>query len=70
MIDLHQAAASARTAHEQTRFDRQLQLTSDLIDDLTFKLYGFASEEADLVKATLARALPEESADSVDARDR
>ncbi len=68
MIDLHAAAASARTAHEQTRLERQLQLTSDLIDDLTFQLYGFASEEADIVKAALAQALPdEESSETGDA---
>jgi len=38
--------AGEQRAQEQTRFDRQLQLTSDLIDDLTFKRYGFATEEA------------------------
>ncbi len=60
MIDLHAAAASARTAHEQSRVERQLRLTSDLIDDLTFQLYGLASEEADIVKAALAQALSDD----------
>ena len=38
--------AGEQRAQEQTRFDQQPQLTSDLIDELTFKRYGFATEEA------------------------
>ncbi|PZS16352.1 MAG: hypothetical protein DLM57_10480, partial [Pseudonocardiales bacterium] len=60
MIDLNNTRDNARTAPAQTRLERQLQVTGDHIDALVFELYGFTADEAEIVTAALAQALPDD----------
>lgn len=51
MLALHKQLAKARTDHEQTLLQRQIEATDKQIDQLVYELYGLTEEEIRIVKA-------------------
>ncbi|MHC4398405.1 MAG: Eco57I restriction-modification methylase domain-containing protein [Planctomycetota bacterium] len=51
MLDLHGQLASARTAHEKTALQRQIEATDRVIDRLVYELYGLTDDEIAVVEA-------------------
>jgi hypothetical protein len=52
MITLHKQLKEARTPHEQTAFQRQIEATDGQIDALVYELYGLTEEEIMIVEGT------------------
>ncbi len=53
MLSLHKLLKEARTPHEQTSLQRQIEATDGQIDALVYELYGLTEEEIEIVeKAT------------------
>jgi type I restriction-modification system DNA methylase subunit len=53
MLTLHKQLASAKTAHEKTALQRQIDATDKQIDQLVYELYGLTEEEIRIVEGTL-----------------
>jgi hypothetical protein len=52
MLVLHKLPAAARTGHERTALQRQIEATDGQIDRLVYELYGLREEEIEIVQAT------------------
>jgi hypothetical protein len=52
MLSLHKQLKEARTPHEQTSLQRQIEATDGQIDALVYKLYGLTGEEIRVVDGT------------------
>ena len=50
MLDLHSRLAKAKTDHERTVIERQIEATDGEIDRLVYELYGLTEEEIALVE--------------------
>jgi RNA polymerase-binding transcription factor DksA len=50
MLSLHNQLQEARTAHEQTALQRQIEATDRQIDALVYKLCGLTEEEIKIVE--------------------
>jgi hypothetical protein len=50
MLFLHKQLKEARTPHEQTGLQRQIEATDDQIDALVYELYGLTEEEIKIVE--------------------
>jgi len=51
MLQLHKLLAAARTGHEKTALERQIEATDGQIDRLVYELYGLTEEEIGIVEA-------------------
>jgi hypothetical protein len=51
MLLLHQLLAVARTGHERTALERQIEATDGQIDRMVYELYGLTEEEIGIVEA-------------------
>jgi hypothetical protein len=51
MLTLHKQLASAKTEHEKTALQRQIDTTDKQIDQLVYELYGLTEEEVKIVEA-------------------
>ncbi|MCR4321512.1 MAG: hypothetical protein NUV74_14385 [Candidatus Brocadiaceae bacterium] len=54
MLELHKQLASARTDHEKTAIQRQIDATDRQIDQLVYELYGLMEEEIRIVEGERA----------------
>lgn len=52
MLSLNKQLKGARTPHEQTSLQRQIEATDSQIDDLVYKLYGLTEDEIKIVEGT------------------
>ncbi len=50
MLALHKRRAAARTPHEQTALQSQIDATDRQIDRLVYELYGLTEEEIRIVE--------------------
>jgi len=50
MLDLHQQLAAAKTDHEKTALNRQIDATDRQIDTLVYDLYGLTDDEIKIVE--------------------
>ena len=50
MLELHKQHAAARTSHEKTAIQRQIEATDGQIDRLVYELYGLTEEEIGIVE--------------------
>jgi len=50
MLSLHKRIHEARTPHEQTALQRQIEATDGQIDALVYELYGLIEEEIKIVE--------------------
>jgi adenine-specific DNA-methyltransferase len=50
MLALHEQLASAKTEHEKTAIQRQIDATDKQIDQLVYELYGLTEEEIKIVE--------------------
>lgn len=50
MLALHRQLAAAKTAHEQTALQRQIEATDRQIDRLVYELYDLTEEEIKIVE--------------------
>ena len=50
MLSLHKQLQEARTPHEQTSLQRQIEATDGQIDALVYELYGLTEEEIEIVE--------------------
>jgi hypothetical protein len=50
MLALHKQFAPAKTAHEKTTIQRQIDATDAQIDKLVYELYGLNEEEIKIVE--------------------
>ncbi len=50
MLDLHKQLPAAKTAHDKTLTQRQMDATDRRIDALVYELYGLTEEEIQLVE--------------------
>ena len=50
MLALHKQLAAARTAHDKTVIQRQIDATDRQIDRLVYELYGLTDEEIKIVE--------------------
>jgi hypothetical protein len=50
MLSLHKRHHEARTPHEQTVLQRQIEATDEQIDALVYELYGLTEEEIRIVE--------------------
>ena len=55
MLELHKQLASARTDHEKTAIQRQIDATDRQIDQLVYELYGLTEEEIKIVEGTITK---------------
>lgn len=51
MLELHRQLAAARTSHEKTALQRQIEATDGQIDALVYELYDLMEEEIGIVEA-------------------
>jgi hypothetical protein len=51
MLSLKRQIAEARTSHEQTLLQRQIEATDKQIDQLVYELYGLTEEEIKIVES-------------------
>jgi hypothetical protein len=52
MLKLHEQLADARTAHDKTLIQRQIDATDRQIDALVYELYGLTPEEIQIVEGS------------------
>jgi len=52
MLSLHKQLAAAKTAHDKTVLQRQIDATDRQIDQLVYELYGLTDEEIKIVEET------------------
>ena len=57
MIALHKQLQEARTPHEQTALQRQIEATDGQIDALVYELYGLTEEEIKIVGGVITAFL-------------
>ncbi|MDP2898176.1 MAG: TaqI-like C-terminal specificity domain-containing protein, partial [bacterium] len=50
MLELHKKLAAAKTAHEKTVLQREIETTDRQIDQLVYELYGLTEEEIKIVQ--------------------
>jgi hypothetical protein len=50
MLDLQKQLPEARTPHEQTSLQRQIEATDRQIDALVYELYGLTEEEIRIIE--------------------
>jgi hypothetical protein len=50
MLQLHRLLVAARTGHERTALERQIEATDGQIDRLVCELYGLTEEEIEIVE--------------------
>jgi hypothetical protein len=50
ILDLHKQLPEARTSHDQTHLQRQIDTTDRQIDRLVYELYGLTEEEIAVVE--------------------
>lgn len=50
MLDLHKRLSSAKTSHEKTAIQRQIEATDGQIDRLVYELYGLTDDEIRIVE--------------------
>jgi hypothetical protein len=50
MLSFHKQLSNAKTGHEQTRLQRQIDITDQQIDKLVYELYGLTEEEVAVVE--------------------
>ena len=50
MLSLNKQLKEARTPHEQTALQRQIEATDRQIDTLVYELYGLTEEEIKIVE--------------------
>jgi len=50
MLKLHKQLAAAKTSHEETMIQRQIDATDKQIDRLVYELYGLTDEEIRIVE--------------------
>jgi len=55
MLDLHKKVAAAKTDHEKTVLQRQIDPTDRQIDELVYQLYGLTDEETKVVEQPTRR---------------
>jgi hypothetical protein len=55
MLELHKQLASARTDHEKTAIQRQIDATDRQIDQLVYELYGLTEEEIKIMEETITK---------------
>ncbi len=53
MLDPHKRLPAAKTAHERTVIQRQIETTDGQIDNLVYELYGLTPEEREIVEGTM-----------------
>ncbi len=53
MLSLHKQLQEARTPHEQTALQRQIEATDEQINALVYKLYGLTNEEIKVVEKAI-----------------
>ncbi len=53
MLDLHKRLQSAKTEHERTLLQRQIEATDEEIDQLVYELYGLTEDEIALVEESV-----------------
>jgi type I restriction-modification system DNA methylase subunit len=53
MLTLHKQLASAKTEHEKTALQRQIDATDKQIDQLVYQLYGLTEEETRIVEGAI-----------------
>ena len=51
MLSFHKQLPEARTPHEKTALERQIEATDGQIDALVYELYGLTKEEIGIVEA-------------------
>jgi hypothetical protein len=54
MLSLHKQLHEARTPHEQTGLQRQIEATDHQIDALVYELYGLTEEEIRIVEGGMS----------------
>lgn len=54
MLELHKQSASAKTDHDKTIIQRQIDATDRQIDKLVYELYGLTEEEIKIVEEGLS----------------
>jgi predicted nucleic acid-binding Zn-ribbon protein len=54
MLSLQKRLSEAKTSHEQTLLQRQIEATDKQIDRLVYELYGLTEEEIGIVKGKAA----------------
>jgi predicted nucleic acid-binding Zn-ribbon protein len=52
MLSLNKKLTSAKTDHEKTSLQRQIETTDRQIDQLVYELYGLTEEEIKIVKGS------------------
>jgi hypothetical protein len=50
MLKMHEELAEAKTDHERTAIQRQIDATDKQIDQLVYELYGLTEEEIGIVE--------------------
>jgi len=50
MLELHKQLTAAKSAHEKTTIQRQIDATDRQIDELVYELYGMGEEERRVVE--------------------
>jgi len=55
MLSLHKQLAAAKTAHDKTVLQRQIDATDRQIDQLVYELYGLTDDEIKIVEEAAAR---------------
>lgn len=55
MLELHKQLASAKTDHDKTVIQRQIDATDRQIDQLVYELYGLTEEEIKIVEETITK---------------
>ena len=55
MLSLHKHLPQARTPHDQTALERQIEAAGRQIDALVYELYGLTEEEIGIVEGGLRK---------------
>jgi len=50
MLDLHKQLSAAKTSHDKTAIQRQIDATDRRIDQLLYELYGLTDDEIRIVE--------------------
>jgi len=51
MLELHKRLVAAKTAHDKTNLQRQIDATDTQIDKLVYELYGLTDDEIKVVES-------------------
>lgn len=58
MLDLHKQLAAAKTPHDKTTIERQIEATDQQIDRLVYELYGLTEDEIRIVEGASSPSAP------------